>query len=151
MKPPHILGSIKTTNAVVAKIIQKGIYCSPNSSCDEPAECHNCTTCATQKPKRLFFCPVPDPSVYTVGQCIHISYLALHEAVAAGIVFGLPLFCAVTVSLLWHSYFSTTADSPGAIFATVSALALGFFFVYIIEKIVRAMFPVTIVTKKQKP
>ena len=148
MKVPAILGHITTANAVVSKIAKNGIYCSPNTSCDEPAECHNCGACTTQKPKRLLFCPIPDPGAYTIGQCLYISYLAIHEAVAAGIVFGLPIFCAVAVSLLWHSYFSTAADSPGAIFATVSSLALGFFFVYMIEKIVRALFPVTIVTKK---
>jgi positive regulator of sigma E activity len=150
MKIPAILGCIKTGNAVVTKIAERGIYCSLNTSCNERAGCQTCTTCFPQKTKRMLFCPVPDPNTYTIGQCIKISYPALHEVIAAGIVFGLPLLCAVTTALLWQSCFSTTSDSPGAIFATVSALAAGFFFVFIIEKLIRAFFPIIIITKNQQ-
>ncbi len=148
MKVPAFLGHVITANAVVSGIGRGGIYCSPNTSCDETAGCHSCGACSTEKPKRRLFCPVADPDAYTVGQCIRISYLALHDLAAAGIVFGIPLFCALAVSLLWHLLFSPTADSPGAIFATLSALATGFLFVYIIERVVRTLFPVTIVTRK---
>lgn len=144
MKLISLLGSVKTTNAVVLKVGRKGITVSPNASCDKPPGCQNCTACGPTESKHTFFCSVSDPSAYSIGQCIYTTYFLIHELLAAFIVFGLPILCALAAFVVCSIYSSAGPESPGVILATVAALFGGFLLIYFIERITRILFPVSI-------
>ncbi len=150
MNIPYFIGSFKSENAVVTKIGTSGIYISPNQSCDKPPECHGCTACGTTpSTKHVLFCSVSEPTSYSKGECVPITYFGVNEALAAFLVFGLPIFCAITTSIVWNIYFSNSADSWGAGLAALSALIVGFLLVYIIEKTILYFYPVTINTENR--
>ncbi len=147
MKFLDLIGTMKTANAVVAKISSKGIAVSPNTSCDKTPGCGSCTACGPPaESKHMFFAPVSNPSDYALGQCVTATYFAINEALAAFIVFGLPLCCALAAFAGYSLYFSAGAESPGAILAAVSALFGGFLLIYGIERITHMLFPVTVET-----
>ena len=144
MALPDFIGSVKSNNAVVSKIVKNGIYVSPNSSCDKPAGCHNCSLCGTKPSKLELFCSLPNPNGYSVGQCVRIKYFSLTEVVAAFVVFGIPIFCAIVTYFVYSLFFTASTETLGLVLVTALAVVFGFVIVYFIERITRYFFPVTI-------
>ena len=141
---PNFIGSVKSNNAVVSRIAKKGIYVSPNPSCNEPAGCHNCSLCSIKPSKLEFFCSIPNPYDYSEGQCIRIKYFSLTEVVAAVAVFGIPIFCAIVTYIGYSLFFTASTETFGLVLATAVAVGFGFIIVYLIERLTRYIYPVTI-------
>lgn len=144
MQVPNYIGSVKSNNAVVSRIAKNGIHVSPNLSCNEPAGCHNCSLCGTKPSKLEFFCSIPNPYDYSEGQCIRIKYFSLTEVVAAVVVFGIPIFCAIVTYTVYSLFIAASTETLGLVLATAVAVVFGFIIVYIIEKLTRYFYPVTI-------
>ncbi len=152
MKLIDFIGSEKTTNAVVQKVSRKGIAVSPKESCDKPPGCGSCTACGpVTESKHTIFCPVPHPSDYSIGQCVRTTFFSIHEALAAFIVFGMPLCCALAAYFIYSVFFSAGMESLGAILAAVSALFGSFLLIYGIEKISRKFFGVSVEIDTHQP
>ena len=146
MKIPGFIGGVRLNNGVISKVKENGIYVSPNTSCEKPAGCHGCLLCTPSRSKLRFFCSVPKPSDYSEGQCVRIKYFSFNEAVAAGVVFGVPVLCAVVTYILLSAFFYAGTETFGLVLSTAFAVVFGFIMVYLIDKIVRYFYPVTIET-----
>ncbi len=144
MEIPAFIGTVKLNNAVISKVKENGIYVSPNISCDKPTGCHGCSLCTPGKPNLRFFCSVPEPSDYAEGQCVRIKYFSFNEAVAAVVVFGVPVFCAVVTYIILSVFSNTRTETSGLVLSTAFAVVIGFIFVYLIDRIIRYFYPVTI-------
>lgn len=145
MKIPSFIGTVKVNNAVISKVKENGIFVSPNTSCDKPAGCHGCSLCTPGKSKIRFFCAVSEPSGYTEGQCVRIQYFSFNEAVAAFVVFGVPIFCALVTYITMSIFLNAGIESSGMVLSTVFAVVAGFIIVYLIDRIVRYLYPVIII------
>ena len=150
MKVPHFIGRMKQNNAVVLKTVQKGVYVSVNASCTVNEGCYRCSLCKNDEKKLTFFCPVPNPEQFSKDNCIQIRYFSLNAVFASGIVFGIPVVCPIVAYAAWASLFKTDTESPGAVLASIAALAAGFMIIYIFEKLINFIFPVTIETVSKK-
>ena len=144
MKIPAVIGAVKSNNGVILKVKEKGIYVSPNTSCDKPAGCHGCSLCTPGRSQLKFFCSVPKPADYSEGQCVRIQYFSFNEAVAAGVVFGIPIFCAVVTYIALSIFSNTGAETLGLVLSTTLAVVVGFAIVYLIDRVIRYFYPVTI-------
>jgi hypothetical protein len=144
MRIPAFIGTVKSNNGVILKVKEKGIYVSPNTSCEKAAGCHGCSLCTPGRSQLKFFCSVPKSSDYAEGQCVRIHYFSFNEAVAAGVVFGLPVFCAVVTYIALSIFSNTGAETLGLVLSTTLAVVAGFALVYSIDRIIRYFYPVTI-------
>jgi hypothetical protein len=145
MNPVPVFGSIKTSQAVVRRTTARGIFVQPVEECATSVKgCHGCALCQTTRSGHLFFCAVDSPGSFSPGQCVNITWLALNEAFAAAMLFGVPLFFSGAGYFAATLFFSAGVDSPGAILTTCLCLCAGFAAVYCIEKIIRTVFPVTL-------
>lgn len=144
MKIPAFIGTVKSNNGIISQILEKGISVSTNTSCDKQVGCHGCSLCTPGKSKLRFFCPVPEPSIYSEGQCVRIHYFSFNEAVAALLVFGIPVCCAVVSYILLSILSNTRTETSGMVLFTAFAVVIGFIIVYLIDKAIQRFYPVTI-------
>lgn len=134
----------KNDTACIVKITKRGIYISPASSCIKKTGCHSCTACNSDKIKPKFFYATKEKGKFTIGQCIQITYHSFNEAFAAFVVFGIPILSALLVFLFINTTNPDETESGWTVFSAVAAFAGGFFIVYIIEKLSRFFFPISI-------
>ena len=144
MQVPDFIGSVKNNNAVVSRIAENGIYVSPNPTCEKHTGCHHCSLCGSIPSKLEFFCSIPNPNDYTEGQCIRIKYFSFTEVIAAAVVFGIPVFCAIVTYAVYSLFFTASTETLGLVLITSSAVVFGFIIVYIIEKLTKYYCPVSI-------
>jgi hypothetical protein len=146
----NIFGQVKTSTAIITDINKKGIYLRPDPSCEKQLACHGCTICSDppQSGPKLFY-PASGSKTFKLNQIITITHFVPNEVLAAIIVFGIPIICSIATFIILHLVNPATTDSIHAISLIVLAFIFGFIIVFLLDKIIRIMYPITILDKRE--
>lgn len=140
----HYLTVKKEEKGVIVKITSKGIYVFLNKSCSPKKDCHGCKGCQSTSSLPSFFCPVKNSSEYSQGQHVKVTYTSLNQALAAILLFGIPILCAIVSFVLLYSFNPDVIHSYLAPLTTFVAMGCGFFLVFVIDKCIHVSFPVSV-------
>jgi hypothetical protein len=133
-------------DGVVADYKGKQVWIVLDQKCRSEGKCHSvCSRCGEVKPplkKRII---VKKAISFKTGQRITLRMHVLNENIAALLIFGIPVFMALTCALIWYLYSPGEMESPLALLSTASAFVSGFLLVWIIDTIFSKLFPPKII------
>lgn len=146
-----MLGEYKTEAARVRSIESRGAWVE--TVCGNPSE-QGCETCGTggcgsagtksRGPARVFV--RTEPSVrFSEGQMVTVRRFVPNEALAAGIVFGIPLLCAVLALMVIYHVAPAKAESAFGALTALVCLVGGFGVVAAAERVWERAHPATLV------
>ncbi len=125
----------------------KLIWIVLDQKCSSVGECHaGCGGCCETKPslkKRVF---LKKSMPIKKGQKITLKMHILNENIAAMLIFGIPVFMALSCALIWDLCSPQNIESPLALLTTAVAFCSGFLFVWIIDTIFSTLFPSVIIS-----
>jgi positive regulator of sigma E activity len=128
-----IVGRTDTEVSVMIKA-----ECIPSSSC---ASCNRSAGCARGVRPRRIRVPVSSFSTLTPGEEVTVEHTKINEAVAAVVVFGLPLIFAVAGYWVWMQLFPGSGESAGRVLLTLVGLVFGFIAGVMIDRSVADRLP----------
>ena len=141
-----ILGQIKTDTAIITDINTRGVFLIADPSCEKKTACHGCTMCSEPPPSGpTLFCPNRESSDYKKNQIVTVRRFVPNEALAAVTVFGLPIVCALVTFFVLYMRNPAAADSLQTILLSIAAFVSGFVLLFLLDKIIQAIYPITIV------
>jgi hypothetical protein len=144
MSIPAFLGQMKTDEAVVIGHSRKAIRLEMDGACSISGGCsHGCSSCGGKDESRAtrFMVRVASPEGFARGQRVRVRRFVANEAIAAGIVFGLPLLLALTAVTIWYVLAPEQAESPAAVLSGVGGLVGGFVVAAIADRIAQHLAP----------
>lgn len=133
-------------DGVVIDYRGKQIWIVLDQKCRSEGKCHaGCGGCCETKPslkKRVF---LNKSMPIKKGQKITLKMHILNENIAALLIFGIPVFMALSCALIWYLYSPQNIESPLALLTTALAFGSGFLFIWIIDTIFSKLFPPAII------
>lgn len=142
-----------TMQGIVGRKSGNRIWVVPFSGCMEKEKTctGGCGACSGEKNHKKIQVDTPVPERLTAGDPVTVRYFALNEFIGALIVFGVPLFTAVSLLLSWYSIDPSSVESGWALLSAGGALLCGFAVVWLVDRIFRKHFPPELVPSEEKP
>ncbi len=140
-----LLGSVRIDEARVIEVAPRRVRVAFTADCDRPESCAGCTACARSPRVPKVTVPSPDTSRFTPGQAVRVARFAANQALAAFVIFGIPLACALGAAFLAGWAAGRGAQSQAAAVASLFGMAAGFAIAAFIDRLVRIAYPPRIV------
>ncbi len=132
----------ETKDGVVVDYKGNYLWVVFDQACHSEGKCNTgCGGCGGNRPPLKKRIRLNQPLTIKTGQKISLEMHILNENIAAILVFGIPVFLALSCVMLWYIYTPQKIESPLALLSTAIAFAAGFLFVWIIDTIFSRMFP----------
>lgn len=107
-----------------------------------------CGSCSTRKSERRFSIIVENPNAYVIGNQINFRRFVPEPNLVSFLVFGTPIFFAVTTVLCWLFTAPQKIESTPALLSTVAAFFFGCFVLMIIDTLFKKRYPAAIIDDK---
>ncbi len=111
------------------------------SECDTKSGCKGCTSCADKPGARKMWLPVQCGESLSPGIKVRFTRFVVNEALAALLLFGLPILASAGTLIIWAVVAPNQVESPAAIGSAVLAFAGGFSFSWALEKLLLRIYP----------
>jgi hypothetical protein len=111
------------------------------SECDTKTSCKGCTSCAEKPGARKMWLPIRCGESLSPGIRVRFTRYVVNEALAALLLFGLPILTAASTLIVWSIVAPERAESPVAVGSAVLAFAAGFGFSWGLEKLFLRIHP----------
>jgi hypothetical protein len=140
----EIFGDWISEDAIVTDISKDRVVLTPLVDCGGKGGCGKCNLCGPNDKKNSLTYNIRDVEQYSAGDQIRVKRFVVNEAIAAVTVFGFPILFAVLAQLFWHLFIPESADSGRAVLMTLFAGLFGVVAVFIVEQIIKAVYPASI-------
>ncbi len=140
-----LLGTFKQSYAVIVDVTTKGIRVLCNPTCTKKKGCAGCSLCDEPRSGPTLLCKDGSNHEYAKHQVVTIRRFILNEALAAAILFGIPIGCAIIAAFVFTLITKKPVDTPMPIFFTCLAFMGGFLIVFVLEKIFSLLYPPEII------
>lgn len=139
IKKIELSGIICKKNKESIWIVPDNLFSLNNVDCKV-----GCGACSGGKNKKRVRIYVEDTSQLKCGERISISTIQLNEAIAAMIVFGLPIFLMLLSFFVWYMLNPANINSLKVILSSILAFIISFIIIKEIDLILRKKYPVTL-------
>lgn len=135
------LGDWVIEDAMVLGVAKDKIKIIPLSDCGGKGGCGKCNLCGPKDKKNTLSYKIENLNSVKPGEQIKLKRFIINEAIAAGTLFGIPIFFAFLTQLLWHVLSPENADSFYAVIVTLASGFFGVLTVFVIEQIIKIVYP----------
>ncbi len=140
----------KKIEGIVSASSEGKLWIVASKECEEQPSCNKtgCMGCGGVARRQKIFVETSNAQLYPVGTEVVVKTSEINQALAAIIIFGIPLILALSVLAVWYALNSSGTESVFFIFFAGIAFFSGFIVVGFIDRIFRKKYPSSIISSK---
>jgi hypothetical protein len=144
-----IPGTYKENSGLIIKAGPGRVVVAYNVNCKNEPGCHGCNLCAQKAPAIKLGIKVRDNIVFQAGMPVIVRRFVINDGLSAAVLFGFPILFSFAALFVSWKYFGQSFESGVSVLFSFAACAAGFASAIGFDRLVRRLYPASIVPVKQ--